>query len=99
MSTSTPAGFHGWQRRTVLFLAGQTVSLFGSSLVQYAIIWHITLSTSSGVMMTIATLCGFLPQIAISLFAGVWADRYNRRSSCRATGKSGCYFSYWACAR
>lgn len=79
MSTSTPAGFHGWQRRTVLFLAGQTVSLFGSSLVQYAIIWHITLSTSSGVMMTIATLCGFLPQIAISLFAGVWADRYNRR--------------------
>ena len=30
-------------------------------------------------MMTISTLCGFLPQIAISLFAGVWADRFNRK--------------------
>ncbi|MBM7587494.1 DHA3 family macrolide efflux protein-like MFS transporter [Bacillus pakistanensis] len=30
-------------------------------------------------MITISTICGFLPQIAISLFAGVWIDRYNRK--------------------
>lgn len=63
----------------IRFLTAQTVSLFGSSLVQYAIIWYITLTTSSGVMMSIATLCGYLPQIAISLFAGVWLDRYDRK--------------------
>lgn len=30
-------------------------------------------------MLTISTLCGFLPQIFISLFAGVWIDRYDRK--------------------
>jgi DHA3 family macrolide efflux protein-like MFS transporter len=48
-------------------------------LVQYAIIWHITLSTESGAVLTIAMVAGFLPQIAIALFAGVWADRYPRK--------------------
>lgn len=61
------------------FLSAQMISLFGSSLVQYAIIWYITLTTSSGSMMTLATICGYLPQIIISLFAGVWCDRYNRK--------------------
>jgi DHA3 family macrolide efflux protein-like MFS transporter len=48
-------------------------------LVQYAITWHITLETQSGIMMTISILCGFLPTLLISPFAGVWADRYNRK--------------------
>lgn len=68
-----------WKKDIAGFLSAQTISLFGSSLVQYAIVWYITLSTSSGRMLTISTLCGFLPQIAISLFAGVWIDRYNRK--------------------
>ena len=72
-------GINNWKKNTAKFLTAQTISLFGSALVQYAIIWYITLQTSSGVMMTISTLCGFLPQIAISLFAGVWLDRYDRR--------------------
>lgn len=70
---------NNWKKKVTRFLTAQTISLFGSSLVQYAIIWYITISTSSGVMMTIATLCGYLPQIAISLFAGAWVDRYNRK--------------------
>ncbi|CAM4235173.1 MFS transporter [Bacillus manliponensis] len=70
---------NNWKMKIILFLMAQTISLFGSSLVQYAIIWYITLTTSSGLMMTIATVCGFLPQIAISLFAGVWIDRYDRK--------------------
>ncbi|NCA63168.1 MFS transporter [Bacillus cereus] len=70
---------NNWKTKIILFLTAQTISLFGSSLVQYAIIWYITLTTSSGVMLTISTVCGFLPQIAISLFAGVWIDRYDRK--------------------
>lgn len=69
----------GWQKKTALFLSSQGLSLFGSMLVQYAIIWHITLTTQSGWILTIATVAGFLPQIVISLFAGVWADRYPRK--------------------
>lgn len=68
-----------WKKNTILFLAGQTLSLFGTSLVQYAIVWYITLTTQSGVMMTISIVCGFLPTFFLSPFAGVWADRYNRK--------------------
>lgn len=68
-----------WKKSITRFLTAQTISLFGSSLVQYAIVWYITLTTSSGKMLTISTLCGFLPQILISLFAGVWIDRYDRK--------------------
>lgn len=68
-----------WKKNTLLFLSSQTISLFGSSLVQYAITWHITLKTQSGLMMAISIICGFLPMFFISPFAGVWADRYNRK--------------------
>lgn len=69
-----------WKNSIIRFLGAQTISLFGSSIVQYAIVWYITLTTSSGKMLTLSTLCGFLPQIMVSLFAGVWIDRYNRKS-------------------
>ncbi len=68
-----------WKKTIILFLASQTVSLFGSSLVHYAITWYITLKTQSGIMMTVAIVCGFLPTFLLSPFAGVWADRYNRK--------------------
>lgn len=68
-----------WKRNVILFLSSQTISLFGSSLVQYAIMWYITLSTQSGMMMTLYILCGFLPTFILSPIAGVWADRYNRK--------------------
>ena len=69
-----------WKRNTAFFVAGQTLSLFGTLLVQYAILWHITLKTQSGTMMTVFTIAGFLPMFFISPFAGVWADRYNRKN-------------------
>lgn len=68
-----------WKRNVTLFLASQAVSLFGSALVQLAIMWHITLTTQSGSMMTLSIICGFLPTLFISPFAGVWADRYDRK--------------------
>ncbi|KNZ41404.1 MFS transporter [Acetobacterium bakii] len=68
-----------WKKNIILFLSSQSISLFGSSLVQYAILWYITLTTQSGVMMTISILCGFLPTFILSPIAGVWADRYNRK--------------------
>ncbi|MDR2808502.1 MAG: MFS transporter [Spirochaetaceae bacterium] len=68
-----------WKKNTALFLAGQALSLFGTMVVQYAITWHITLKTQSGSMMTLFTIAGFLPMFFISPFAGVWADRFNRK--------------------
>jgi DHA3 family macrolide efflux protein-like MFS transporter len=48
-------------------------------LVQYALLWHLTLTTKSGVVLALAAVFGFLPQAVVSIFAGVWADRVNRK--------------------
>jgi DHA3 family macrolide efflux protein-like MFS transporter len=48
-------------------------------LVQYAIMWHITLSTKSGIAMTLSIVCGFIPTFLLSPFGGVFADRYDRK--------------------
>src|SRR6187551_3915804 len=68
-----------WLRDTVLFLGGQTVSLLGSMLVQYAVFWYLTIEYKSGSIMALAAIFGFLPQALISVFGGVWADRHNRK--------------------
>jgi DHA3 family macrolide efflux protein-like MFS transporter len=67
------------KRNIVLYLASQIVSLFGSSLAQCVVFWYITLETQSGTMMTVAVIAGFLPTFLVSPFAGVWADRYDRK--------------------
>ena len=68
-----------WKKKAVAFIISQAVSLFGSSIVQMAIVWYVTMQTSSGIWLTILTLSSFLPQMIISPFAGVWADRYNKK--------------------
>ena len=69
-----------WRRDVSLFLSGQTISLFGSMLVQYAVMWHLTLETKSGLVLALAAIFGFLPQAIVSIFGGVWADRLNRKA-------------------
>lgn len=79
MNTGNDDRKENWVKNIVLFLSSQTISLFGSSLVQYAIMWYITLTTESGMMMTLYIICGFIPTFLLSPVAGVWADRYNRK--------------------
>lgn len=69
-----------WKRKTALFLASQCITLFGSMIVQMAIVWYVTLETSSGIWVAAFTICSYLPQFLISFFAGAWADRYNRKN-------------------
>src|SRR5690554_1657394 len=68
-----------WRRNVAIFLTSQTVSLFGSMLVQYAIMWYLTLETKSGLVLALGAAFGFLPQAIVSIFGGVWADRVNRK--------------------
>jgi len=70
----------GWKRDVAVFLSGQTVSMFGSMLVQYAIMWHLTLETKSGLVLMASAVFGMLPQAIVSIFGGVWADRLNRKT-------------------
>lgn len=68
-----------YKKQAGLFLASQGITLFGSSVVQFAIIWFVTLETSSGVWVSALTVAAYLPQFIISFFSGVWADRYPRK--------------------
>ena len=69
----------GWVRNIALFLTGQTVSMFGSMVVQYAVMWYVTLETRSGTAVAAYALAAFLPQGIVSIFGGVLADRRNRK--------------------
>lgn len=68
-----------WKKNAAVFVASQSISLFGSSLVQFAITWYVTLTTQSGIYMTVSIACTLLPLLFMSPFAGVWADRYDRK--------------------
>ena len=68
-----------WKSQAMLFLISQCITLFGSTLVQMAIIWYVTIQTSSGVWVAAFTVCSYLPQFFISFVAGAWADRYSRK--------------------
>lgn len=68
-----------WKKRTILFLTSQCITLFGSTLVQMALVWYATMQTSSGAWVAAFTVCSYLPQFLISFLGGVWADRYHRK--------------------
>ncbi len=58
---------------------GQAVSLFGSQLVQFALIWWLTSETGSAIVLATASLVGLLPQVLLGPIAGTLVDRWNRR--------------------
>jgi MFS transporter, DHA3 family, macrolide efflux protein len=69
-----------WARRFFTIWTGQALSLFGSALVQFALIWWLTQKSGSATVLAIAVLVGMLPQIVIGPFAGALVDRWNRRT-------------------
>jgi len=70
-----------WKKSFALILSGQIFSIATSFMVQFAIIWHLTETTGSAVVLTIAGLAGFLPQALLGPFIGVWLDRWNRKTT------------------
>lgn len=59
--------------------SGQAFSLFGSQLVQFALIWWLTRETGSATVLAVASLVGLLPQVFLGPLAGTLVDRWNRR--------------------
>ena len=68
-----------WAASFFTVWGGQSFSLFGSALVQFALVWHLTRETGSATVLAIATLFAMLPQIVLGPFAGALVDRWNRR--------------------
>jgi DHA3 family macrolide efflux protein-like MFS transporter len=68
-----------WKRRFFTIWTGQSFSLVGSSLVQFALVWWITQKTGSATILATATMVALLPQIFLGPIAGALIDRWNRR--------------------
>jgi len=68
-----------WTVRFFTLWTGQALSLLGSQLVQFSIIWYLTQKTNSATTLAIASMMGLLPQVLLSPFIGTWVDRGNRR--------------------
>jgi MFS transporter, DHA3 family, macrolide efflux protein len=75
--STTPA--RSWAPRFFTIWGGQAISLLGSMLVQFALVWWLTSSTGSATVLATATLAAVLPQVIIGPFAGALVDRWNRR--------------------
>lgn len=69
-----------WQRRFFTIWTGQAFSLFGSNVVQFALIWWLTATTGSATVLALASLAGMLPHVLVSPLAGTLVDRWNRRA-------------------
>lgn len=68
-----------WAPRFFTIWTGQAFSLFGSALVQFALVWWLTRETGSATVLATATLVALLPQVVLGPFVGALVDRWNRR--------------------
>ena len=68
-----------WKATFFTIWSGQALSILGSQLVQFALIWHLTVQTGSATMLATATLIGMLPNVILGPFIGTLVDRWNRR--------------------
>lgn len=58
---------------------GQSFSILGSQIVQFALIWWLTVKTGSATVLTFSSIAGIVPQVLLAPLAGVLIDRWNRR--------------------
>jgi MFS transporter, DHA3 family, macrolide efflux protein len=68
-----------WQLRFWTIWFGQALSLIGSALTQFVLLWWITQTTNSASALATAGIAGLLPQALLSPLGGTLADRYSRR--------------------
>ena len=68
-----------WKGTFFTIWGGQALSLLGSQLVQFALIWYLTINTGSATVLATASFVGMLPQVFFGPLIGTLVDRWNRR--------------------
>jgi len=64
-----------WKNRFFTIWGGQAISIIGSQLVQFALIWYLTVQTGSAAVLATASLVGLLPNVILGPFIGALVDR------------------------
>jgi len=68
-----------WKQEFFTIWAGQAISLITSAILQMTIIFYLTEKTGSAMVLSIASLVGFLPYAVFGPVIGVLVDRYDRK--------------------
>ncbi|WP_294248339.1 MFS transporter [uncultured Chryseobacterium sp.] len=68
-----------WQKRYWFIFSGQALSIIGSALTQFVLMWWIADTTGSVGNLAVAGTVALLPQALLSPVGGVMADRYSRK--------------------
>jgi DHA3 family macrolide efflux protein-like MFS transporter len=66
-------------RSYIFFWSGQLFSLFGSTVVYFAITWWITVQTGNPIFLSIASFLYIISHVIVLPFAGVLSDRLNKK--------------------
>src|SRR4030042_3672447 len=59
--------------------SSQAFSIFGSSVVGFALAWYLAKETGSATVLSMAMLANLLPQVVLGPFIGPFIDRWNRK--------------------
>jgi MFS transporter, DHA3 family, macrolide efflux protein len=78
MNTNQP-DIKDWKLNFLPLWIAQLVSMLGSMLAQYAMIWWMTLESGSAAVMAAASLFALLPGAILGPFAGTIVDRFSRK--------------------
>lgn len=70
---------YNWKLRFFIIWTGSAVSLITSAILQMAIVFYLTEKTGSAMVLSMASLVGFLPYAVFGPAIGVLVDRYNRK--------------------
>jgi len=68
-----------WRLRFGAIFGGQALSLVGSSLTQFVLLWWIADTTGSVSALSAAGMAALFPQAVLAPLGGTLADRYSRR--------------------
>jgi len=77
-STQSPRS-GSWLAKFLTIWIGQQLSFAGSMVGRFALIWWLTTTTGSAVVLASSTLIAFAPSILLGPFVGPLIDRWNRR--------------------
>lgn len=57
----------------------QSLSIMGSSIVSFALIWYLTIETGSAMILSLAMFVQMVPMLLLSPVTGVLSDRINKK--------------------
>ena len=77
--SAMPQTESNWKFPFFTIWIGQAFSLLGSGVVQFALVWWLTIETNSATVLAGATLVAILPQVVLGPLVGPLVDRWSRR--------------------